>query len=110
MANTGAYHLWGTKGSGARIALENETITEIGGKIPIRLDKDGTAFIQGKVDGLKADHKKHVADLNAHIKEAFGRLGVQNRGEAVSNYSVARKLAARLHGEAALAHLQPNPD
>jgi hypothetical protein len=27
------------------------------------------AAIQGKVDGLKADHKKHVADLNAHIKE-----------------------------------------
>jgi DNA-binding NarL/FixJ family response regulator len=48
--------------------------------------------------------------VNAHIKEAFGRLGVQNRGEAVSNYSVARKLAARLHGEVALAHLQPNAD
>jgi DNA-binding NarL/FixJ family response regulator len=48
--------------------------------------------------------------VNAHIKEAFGRLGVQNRGEAVSNYSVARKLAARLHGEEALAHLQPNVD
>ncbi|HEX4918329.1 MAG TPA: response regulator transcription factor [Limnobacter sp.] len=45
--------------------------------------------------------------VNAHIKEAFGRLGAQSRGEAVFNYLKARNLAWRLHGKTILAELYP---
>lgn len=36
--------------------------------------------------------------VNAHVKEAFNRLGVQNRIEAVDRFNHAKKLANRLHG------------
>ncbi len=78
VANVGDYHLFVTKGSGARIALENEGITEIGGKVPMRLDKNDAAFIKGNVEGsYKVEEKLLSGSGTAEVlvEEELGRMG-----------------------------------
>lgn len=46
--------------------------------------------------------------VNAHVKEAFNRLGVQNRIEAVDRFKHAKKLANRLYGSQVDDQLSPH--
>lgn len=46
--------------------------------------------------------------VNAHVKEAFQRLGVQNRIDAVERFNHAKTIALRLHGSLVDQQLQPN--
>ncbi|HEX4880399.1 MAG TPA: LuxR C-terminal-related transcriptional regulator [Limnobacter sp.] len=43
--------------------------------------------------------------VSAHVKEAFHRLGVQNRVEAVARFNEAKKIASRLHGDVVIQQI-----
>jgi hypothetical protein len=78
VAGVGEYNLWVTKGTGAHIALDNGGVKEIGGKVPMRLDKGDAQFIKGNVEGTyKLDEKLLNGSGSAEVlvEEELGRLG-----------------------------------
>ena len=78
VAEIGDYNLLVTKGTGARVTLENEGITKLGGTVPMRLDKGDAAFIKGKLEGTYVLADKELSGAGSAevlVEEELGRMG-----------------------------------
>ncbi len=78
VADVGDYNLWVTKGAGARLAVDANAISKIGGAVPMRLDDKGAPFIKGNVEGEYAIQEKVLNGSGAAevlVEKHLGTLG-----------------------------------
>ncbi len=78
VATVGDYNLWVVKGTGARIAVAQNDVDEIGGQVPMRLDDQGQEFIKGNVGGTYAIEEKKLngsGSAEVLVEKHLGTLG-----------------------------------
>jgi hypothetical protein len=78
VATIGAYNLWVVQGAGARIAVDQNSLSEIGGTVPMRLDDSGQEFIKGGVEGTYRIQEKLLSGTGSAevlVEKHLGTMG-----------------------------------
>jgi hypothetical protein len=78
VATIGAYNLWVVQGAGARIAVDQNSLSEIGGTVPMRLDDSGQEFIRGGVEGTYRIQEKLLSGTGSAevlVEKHLGTMG-----------------------------------
>ena len=78
VAESGDYHLWLEKGTGATVNVEKSDLKSIGGKVPMRLDEQGQRFIKGEVSGTYMMTEKKLSgtgEAEVLVEKQLGTLG-----------------------------------